>query len=173
MKSFDSHFPVVQTFPLETCQTQEWLMPWERWPAQGASDKLRCRKGLWGQDTRPFSWAPWEVPRQSQTCCVRPRDPRPHLARSRREAVTLRCKEVGYSSAWGGARDGSQLHECLAKRGRLVRSVFKDFSLSPWTFSSGLGFVATNWILVFQTAWAAASSWKESYPLLFPYSLIC
>lgn len=26
----------------------------------GASDKLRYCKGLWRQDTQPFSWAPWK-----------------------------------------------------------------------------------------------------------------
>lgn len=72
----------------------------------------------------------WSLPRQCQTCSVRPRYPRGHLTQIRREAMTLHYKEVGYSSARGRVQDRSQLRECLAKCGRLVRSVFEDFFLS-------------------------------------------
>lgn len=167
MKSFGSHFPVVQTSPLERCETRNGSRHGGDDLHGGLQTSYVIAMGCEGRTLSLLAGllGKWALLRQCQTCRVRPGYPRPRLAQSRREAVTLCCKKVGYSFAQGGARDGSQLHECLTKRGRLVRSVFEDFSLSPWIFSSGFGFVATNWILVFQTAWAAAFSWKESSPL--------
>lgn len=86
------------------------------------------------------------------------------------------CKKVGYTSAGEGTRVGNHLDECLSNHGGLFRYLFEDFFIPPWTFSSGLGFVATNWIIVFQAAWAAAFSWKELssfYSSLLSYSPLC
>lgn len=170
MKSFGSYFPVVQTSPLDTRETQEWLMssPLERWLSwrgfrqamllQGAvkAGHSALLLGFLKSDPCPGSVKPALLDPDTQGDISHRSGERPwHCTTKKWDTALLEeeCKT--------GASCVSVLPNVGGLSGRYLKTSF-----SPWTFSSGLGFVATHWILVSQTAWAAAFSWKENY-LLF------